>query len=58
MTVFKTMASTVVTGELQKQVRALSLMLESGCSLSAMLDPEERTRSQQELGVGPSRKGP
>ena len=44
--VFKTMAVTVAVGELQKQVRALSLMLESGCSLGTTLDPEERSRSQ------------
>ena len=45
--VFKTMAITVAMGELQKQVRALSLMLESGCSLGTTLDPEERSRSQR-----------
>ena len=47
--VFKTTAITVATGELQKQVRALSLMLEFGCSLDATLDGQE---------VEPSGKGP
>ena len=45
--VLKTTASTVAVGKLQKQARALSLMLESGCSLGTMLDPEERSRSQR-----------